>query len=289
MSPSQHQKQRVREKFEGEHRTWDAWYGQGVPYDALGFQWRQASGVELLTAHVPPGGRLLDAGCGAGHACVELARRGYEVVGLDIAPSMVELGRRHAAASGVEARCTFVAADLEEASGRLAPFDGILGLGFLEYFEDPVALLRTLRGLVHPGGVVVVQSWNRQPRVAGAVHGLLTVRRVVRPRWLLGRLARAVLPPAVIQRLGGAPPARERSDVVHRRYTAADVRGLARAAGLVPVGETGSRFLGRATPLPERMKVGIERRLQAATRRSPRLGRWAVDYVAALRRPLEDA
>jgi len=45
---------------------------------------------------IEPGARVLDAGCGHGRVTIELARRGYDVVGLDIDDSMLDVARRTA-------------------------------------------------------------------------------------------------------------------------------------------------------------------------------------------------
>ena len=39
------------------------------------------------------GRRLLDAGCGTGALAVEAARRGADVVAIDVAPTLIELAR----------------------------------------------------------------------------------------------------------------------------------------------------------------------------------------------------
>ena len=43
-----------------------------------------------------PGKMVLDAGCGTGRVAIELARRGYDVVGVDLDPSMLAVARRMA-------------------------------------------------------------------------------------------------------------------------------------------------------------------------------------------------
>ena len=48
----------------------------------------------LLREH--GGNRVLDAGCGTGRVAIELARRGYHVVGVDIDPTMLDTARRKA-------------------------------------------------------------------------------------------------------------------------------------------------------------------------------------------------
>ena len=46
---------------------------------------------------VTGGGRALDAGCGAGHRCVELAEHFEEVVGIDLSAPLVDLARHRRA------------------------------------------------------------------------------------------------------------------------------------------------------------------------------------------------
>src|SRR5262245_20306799 len=65
----------------------------------------------LEVAGAVDGKRVLDVGCGPGRYCAEFAARGAEVVGVDGAPTMLDLARRLAAAGGVSDRCRFVCAD----------------------------------------------------------------------------------------------------------------------------------------------------------------------------------
>ncbi len=46
--------------------------------------------------------RILDVGCGTGRHAIELARRGYDVTGLDLSPSQLERAREKARAAGVK-------------------------------------------------------------------------------------------------------------------------------------------------------------------------------------------
>ena len=57
-----------------------------------------------------PGARVLDLGCGAGRHAIELAKRGYDVVGIDISPTMLEAATKRAEEAGV--RVAFRQGDL---------------------------------------------------------------------------------------------------------------------------------------------------------------------------------
>ena len=89
------------------------------------------------------GKKILDIGCGPGHYCVEFARRGAEVVGLDFAPVMVEKARSAAVDAGVEERCVFEVCDFLQWR-QPHHFDICLAIGFFDYISDPAAFLRKI-------------------------------------------------------------------------------------------------------------------------------------------------
>src|SRR5690242_5664581 len=75
----------------------------------------------------PSGGKILVPGCGRGHDALYLAGKGFEVVGIDFAPSAVENCRQQAAERGLEGRARFEQHDLF----KLPPdFDGAFDFAF---------------------------------------------------------------------------------------------------------------------------------------------------------------
>jgi len=71
---------------------------RGDDYDA---RWRalEASGESIhgeadLLCHLLSSGSILDAGCGTGRVAIELHRRGYDVVGVDLDPGMLDAAQR---------------------------------------------------------------------------------------------------------------------------------------------------------------------------------------------------
>ena len=61
-----------------------------------------------------PGSRVLDVGCGPGRHALEFARRGYEVVGVDVSERFVALGNDAAVAEGLADRVQFRIGDARE-------------------------------------------------------------------------------------------------------------------------------------------------------------------------------
>lgn len=69
--------------------------------------------IELT--EVRPGARILDVGCGPGRHALELASRGFEVVGIDISETFIDLAGAAAAEQGLD-NVTFEVADARSLS-----------------------------------------------------------------------------------------------------------------------------------------------------------------------------
>jgi magnesium-protoporphyrin O-methyltransferase len=87
------------------------------------------------------GRRLLDAGCGTGALSVEAARRGAEVVAVDLSPTLVDLARSRAANGGGAGRVEFLAGDMLASS--LGEFDHVVAMDSLIHYrtEDAIAAI----------------------------------------------------------------------------------------------------------------------------------------------------
>lgn len=80
------------------------------------------------------GARILDAGCGTGAMSVELAKRGAEVVGVDISPALIEIAQKRLPAN-LDGQITFVSGDMLEATK--GGFDHALAMDSLIYYHAP--------------------------------------------------------------------------------------------------------------------------------------------------------
>ena len=115
------------------------------------------------TLDLRPGDRLLDLGCGSGVHALRLAQRGIQVVGLDIAPSLVEYATNLVDEAGVTG-ATFVVGDMRNPQAALGPlaargFKAITILstsfGFLGEVADRQVLENAERLLI-PGGQLLL-------------------------------------------------------------------------------------------------------------------------------------
>jgi len=90
------------------------------------------------------GQRLLDAGCGTGVLAIEAARRGADVVAIDISPTLVQLARERAPEDLGAGSVHFQVGDmLDPALGR---FDYVVAMDSLIHY-DAHDVVRVLEGL----------------------------------------------------------------------------------------------------------------------------------------------
>ena len=97
----------------------------------------------LMLAQLPEdlrGARILDAGCGTGAMAVELAKRGAQVVGVDISPALVEIAAKRTPEE-LASQITWVAGDMLDATE--GDFDHALAMDSMIYYpsSDIAALL----------------------------------------------------------------------------------------------------------------------------------------------------
>jgi 2-polyprenyl-6-hydroxyphenyl methylase/3-demethylubiquinone-9 3-methyltransferase len=110
------------------------------------------------------GCRVLDVGCGGGILAEAMARKGADVLGIDLAEKSLKVAQLHALESGVaHLRYREVAAEALAAE-QPAGFDVVTCMEMLEHVPDPASVVRACAALVKPGGWVFFSTLNRNPK-----------------------------------------------------------------------------------------------------------------------------
>ena len=129
-------------------------------------------GVELK-----PGQTVLDVACGIGIpslAAAKLVAPNGSVVGIDLAPGMVEFARSRASARGLQ-NATFEEGDAESLPFPGNFFDVVLCHLGLIHFTDRVQALREMWRVLKSNGVLAISVWSTptRARVIGIVSKLV--------------------------------------------------------------------------------------------------------------------
>lgn len=149
-------------------------------------------------------GRVLDVGCGAGEHTILLTKLGYDVLGVDYAPSAVEQARRNAEAKGVEAR--FEVADAMDLGN--AGYDTIVDSALFHIFDatDRPRYVRSLHAACRPGGLVHVLALSDRGRGFGPQVSESDIRDAFGDGWMLESLEettyRGVVQPSQAEAIG---------------------------------------------------------------------------------------
>ena len=121
--------------------------------------------LDWIQQQVPLQGlQVLDVGCGGGILADAMARKGAQVLGIDLATKALKVAQLHA----LEAETPNVqyqeisAEDL--ALARPGTFDVVTCMEMLEHVPDPASVVRACATLVKPGGWVFFSTLNRNAK-----------------------------------------------------------------------------------------------------------------------------
>jgi SAM-dependent methyltransferase len=122
---------------------------------------------------VQPDDRVLELGFGPGIAIEATARRATRglVVGVDHSEVMVRQATRRNRAAVRAGRVDLRLGSAEELPAFDAPFDKILAVNSLMFWDDPVARLKELRARLRPGGRIAIAYQPRGPQATDETAG----------------------------------------------------------------------------------------------------------------------
>ena len=180
--------------------TYDAIVRGFPPYEALLEEVEALIGLEA-SPEGPAATCVLDVACGTGTVAARLARRGWNLVGVDAVSHLIDVARRRHSQSGLS--LSFHHADLaRDAIPGGGSFDFLVSMHTLYWHPDPDALLAACRRALKPGGHALFLTYERPARV------FRTFRDVRRASgWLEAvRALRWLLPTALFDMFRGVRP-----------------------------------------------------------------------------------
>jgi ubiquinone/menaquinone biosynthesis C-methylase UbiE len=135
------------------------------------FQWSSVPMIELsaldtyqfVKSMLPhPAQTIVEVGCGNGYLCLELARDGHEVLGIDVSPDIIEVAERSSAAhpqpSGFGS-LRYLCADVNTWQASEARFDCVIFNRSLHHLSARQQTLAQVQRLLKPGGRIICQDY----------------------------------------------------------------------------------------------------------------------------------
>jgi len=110
-------------------------------------------------AKLSSGKQVLDVGCGAGFLCNELAKKGFQVTGIDSSEQSLEVAQAHDTTFTVK----YILANAYELPFDDDSFDVVTSLDFLEHVEEPAKIIKEISRVLKPQGLFIFHTFNRNP------------------------------------------------------------------------------------------------------------------------------
>ena len=121
--------------------------------------------LEWIQGLVPLDGRkVVDVGCGGGILADAMARKGAQVLGIDLAGKSLKVAQLHALEAGTQGVQYREISAEDLAREQAGQFDVVTCMEMLEHVPDPASVVQACGQMVKPGGWVVFSTLNRNPK-----------------------------------------------------------------------------------------------------------------------------
>jgi ubiquinone/menaquinone biosynthesis C-methylase UbiE len=136
------------------------WYAKITGKDRAEFE----ALAQRMSEGLPAGARVLEVAPGPGYFAIALAKRGdFNVTGLDISKTFVEIARKNAEQQGVAVN--FEQGNASHMRFEENAFDLILCRAAFKNFSEPVKALAEMRRVLKPGGRAVIIDLRRDASI----------------------------------------------------------------------------------------------------------------------------
>ena len=132
-------------------------------YDSMDHAAVNAAFCADLLALEPDLSQTLDVGSGTALIPIELCRRApaARVVGIDLAASMLDLGRHNVARAGLEGAISLELVDAKALPHADGAFSAVVSNSIVHHIPEPAAAMREMLRVLRPGGVLFVRDLHR--------------------------------------------------------------------------------------------------------------------------------
>lgn len=138
---------------------------EAIAYDAMDFTEVNNAFAQAAIAIAQPlaQGLILDAGTGTARIPIAIVRQQpqWQIIGIDLAKSMLKLGEHNIEQAGLQARIQLECIDAKQMPYPDGHFDMVISNSIVHHLSDPIAFFRELQRVLKPNGSIFLRDLTR--------------------------------------------------------------------------------------------------------------------------------
>jgi ubiquinone/menaquinone biosynthesis C-methylase UbiE len=136
---------------------------EAIAYDAMDFTEVNTAFAQRAIELVSLSGLMLDAGTGTARIPILICqeRPQWQIIGIDLADSMLQVGRKNVEQAGLQQQITLASVDAKQLPYPDAYFDMVISNSLIHHLPDPLPFLKELKRVLKPNGGILIRDLIR--------------------------------------------------------------------------------------------------------------------------------
>ncbi len=136
---------------------------EAIAYDAMDFTEVNTAFAQRAIELGSLSGLMLDAGTGTARIPIFICqeRPQWQIIGIDLAESMLQVGRKNVEQAGLQQQITLESIDAKQLPYPDAHFDMVISNSLIHHLPDPLPFLRELKRVLKPNGGILIRDLIR--------------------------------------------------------------------------------------------------------------------------------
>jgi ubiquinone/menaquinone biosynthesis C-methylase UbiE len=147
---------------------------EAIAYDAMDFTEVNTTFAQRAIELGSLSGLMLDAGTGTARIPILICqeRPQWQIIGIDLAESMLQVGRKNVEQAGLQQQITLESVDAKQLPYPDAHFDMVISNSLIHHLPDPLPFLKELKRVLKPNGAILIRDLIR-PMNEDIMNGLV--------------------------------------------------------------------------------------------------------------------
>lgn len=136
---------------------------EAIEYDAMDFAEVNTAFAQLAISLAPFQAKVLDAGTGTARIPILICqqRPEWEIIAIDLAKSMLEIGAKNVKQAGLEKQIELELTDAKQMPYPTHYFDAIISNSLVHHLPKPLAFFQEIKRVLKPDGAILIRDLIR--------------------------------------------------------------------------------------------------------------------------------